>query len=99
MAEIEPNLTHAQLHRYTKSLAERLGSTKPQRYTTIPGAEQRVGKLFIDDFRNGRGASAVGCYSPRSRPSLPIALPTTWSALERGIRPNAFTLGAKRRKV
>src|SRR3954452_21245420 len=99
MAEIEANLTHEQLHRYTKSLAERLARTKPARYTTIPGAEQRVGKLFIDYFRNRRGASAVGCYSPRSRPTLPIALPTSWAALERGIKPDAFTLRAKRRKV
>jgi len=55
--------------------------------------------LFIDYFRNGRGASAAGCYSPRARPGLPIALPTSWTALERGIRPDAFTLGAKRRKA
>jgi bifunctional non-homologous end joining protein LigD len=99
MAEVEPNLTHEQLHRYMKSLAERLARTKPGRYTTTPGAPQRVGKLFIDYFRNGRGASAAGCYSPRARPSLPIALPTSWVALERGIKPNAFTLGAKRRKT
>jgi len=99
MAEIEPTLTHKQLHGYAKSLAERLARTKPGKYTTIPGAEQRVGKLFIDYFRNGRGASAIGCYSPRARRSLPIASPTSWAALERGIKPDAFTLGAKRRKV
>jgi bifunctional non-homologous end joining protein LigD len=98
MVEIEPNLTHAQLHRYSKSLARRLARLRPAKYTTIPGEDRRIGKLFIDTFRNGRGASAVGCYSPRSRPSLPIALPTTWPALERGITPNAFTLGANRRK-
>jgi hypothetical protein len=56
-----------------------------------------LGKLIIDYFGNGRGASAVGCYSPRARPSFPIGLPTSWTALERELRPNAFTLGAKRR--
>jgi len=99
VAEVEPTLTHKQLHAYAKNLAERLARTKSGKYTTIPGAEQRVGKLFIDYFRNGRGASAVGCYSPRARASLPIALPTSWAALDRGIRPHAFTLGAKRRKT
>jgi bifunctional non-homologous end joining protein LigD len=58
-----------------------------------------VGKLFIDYFRNRRGASAAGCYSPRARPNFPIAVPTSWAALERGIEPDAFTLGAKRRKI
>jgi bifunctional non-homologous end joining protein LigD len=99
IAEIDPTLTHKQLHAYAKSLSERLARTSPGQCTTIPGAEQRVGKLFIDYFRNGRGASAVGCYSPRARPSLPIALPTSWTALERGIRPDAFTLRARRRKI
>jgi bifunctional non-homologous end joining protein LigD len=97
VAEIDPTLTHKQLHAYAKSLAERLARTKPGKYTTIPGAEQRVGKLFIDYFRNGRGASAVGCYSPRARATVPIALPTSWTALERGIKPDAFTLGARRK--
>src|SRR4051812_23084211 len=99
VSEIESTLTHKQLHAYAKSLAERLARTKPGKYTTIPGAQQRVGKLFIDYFRNGRGASAAGCYSPRARPGLPIALPTSWTALKRGIKPGAFTLGAKRRKA
>jgi len=98
-AEIEPVLTHKQLHAYARSLAERLARTKPANYTTTPGAEHRVGKLFIDYFRNGRGASAVGCYSPRVRAGLPIALPTNWTTLERGIQPDAFTLGANRRKT
>jgi bifunctional non-homologous end joining protein LigD len=99
IAEVEPNLTHEQLHRYTKSLAERLARTDPGKYTTIPGAPQRVGKLFIDYFRNGRGASAAGCYSPRARSGLPIALPISWTALRRGAKPNAFTLAARRRET
>jgi DNA primase len=58
----------------------------------VAEAELRKGKDIILP-------SAVGCYSPRAKPILPIALPTSWTALERGLRPNAFTLGAKRRKV
>ncbi|TMJ04324.1 MAG: DNA ligase D [Alphaproteobacteria bacterium] len=93
---IKRSLTHEDLHRCTKALAERLARNHPGRYTTTPGARHRVGKLFIDFFRNRRGQTAAGCYSPRARPGLPIAMPTTWRALEDGIRPNAFTLGGRR---
>jgi bifunctional non-homologous end joining protein LigD len=96
MTEVEPNLTHEHLHRYTKSLAELLSRTNPGRYTTTPGAQQRVGKLFIDYFRNRRGASAAGCYSPRARAGLPIAVPTTWKAMERGVRPKGLRITPSR---
>jgi bifunctional non-homologous end joining protein LigD len=96
MTEVEPNLTHEQMHRYTKSLAERLSRTNPGKYTTIPGAQQRVGKLFIDYFRNRRGASAAGCYSPRARAGLPIAVPTTWKAIGSGVRPKELRITPSR---
>ena len=96
VAEIEADLTHEQLHRYTKSLAERLARTNPGKYTTTPGAPQRVGKLFIDYFRNRRGASAVGCYSPRARSGLPIAMPTTWKAIENMIQEDTLSLATPR---
>lgn len=97
MAEVEPTLTHAEMHRYAKSLAEKIARREPIKYTTLAGAAQRIGKLFIDCFRNGRGATAIGAYSPRARPGLPIAMPTTWREIERGERPDAFGLGARRR--
>jgi LigD, primase-polymerase domain len=34
-------------------------------------ASQRLGKLFIDCFRNGRGANSDCAYSPRARPGAP----------------------------
>src|SRR5204863_1470157 len=85
MAEVEPTLTHAEMHRYAKSIAEKVARRKPSKYTTIAGASQRVGKLFIDYLRNGRGATAIGAYSPRARAGLPIAIPITWKEFERGI--------------
>jgi ABC transporter substrate binding protein len=51
------------------------------------------GRLFIDYLRNGRGTTAVGAYSPRVREGFPIAAPVTWKQVERGIKPDAFTMG------
>jgi DNA primase len=51
---------------------------------------ERDGRLFIDYLRNGRGTTAVATYSPRARAGFPIAAPTTWDDLERGIQPDAY---------
>ena len=43
--------------------------------------------IFLDYLRNGRGT-----YSPRARDGFPIAAPVTWSRIESGILPDAFTM-------
>jgi bifunctional non-homologous end joining protein LigD len=92
MVPIAPDLTHDQAHRYARGMAERLTATKPGRYTTSAAIGHRTGRLFIDYLRNGRGTTAVGTYSPRVREGFPIAAPVTWKHVERGIRPDKFTM-------
>jgi bifunctional non-homologous end joining protein LigD len=92
MSPVERRMNHKQVHEYALMLAKRVAATNPRHYTTLAGASNRVGKLFIDHLRNGRGFTAVGCYSPRARPGLPIAMPITWSALEAKEKPNFLTL-------
>jgi bifunctional non-homologous end joining protein LigD len=87
-------LSHDQAHAYSMQLAERLANTNRQRYTTSAAMADRPGRLFIDFLRNGRGTTAVGAYSPRARPHIPIAAPTTWPKVKGGIRSDAFTIFA-----
>ena len=98
MVPIEPQLTHRQVHEYSKALAIRLAATDPRRYTIVPGEDERVGKLFIDYLRNGRGCTAIGCYSPRAREGLRFAAPVTWQDVQRRLTANAFTLSASPKK-
>jgi bifunctional non-homologous end joining protein LigD len=92
MAPLPGKLTHDAAHNYARRLAQRLASTDPDRYVTSASLARRPGRLFIDYLRNGRGTTAVGAYSPRVREGFPIACPVTWKQLQRGIRPDAFTL-------
>jgi bifunctional non-homologous end joining protein LigD len=87
-------LSHNQAHAYSMQLAERLADTNPQRYTTCAAMTDRRGRLFIDFLRNGRGTTAVGPYSPRARPRIPIAAPTTWTKVKSSIRSDAFSIFA-----
>ncbi len=93
MVPLEPgSMSHDEAHRYSRELATRLAATKPARYTTSAAVADRSGRLFVDFLRNGRGTTAVATYSPRARPGFPIAAPTTWQALESGVRPDAYTM-------
>jgi bifunctional non-homologous end joining protein LigD len=65
MAPIKPDLTHKEVHAYALDLANQVAARDPARYTTEAGPLRRIGKLFIDHLRNGRGFTAVAAYSPR----------------------------------
>jgi bifunctional non-homologous end joining protein LigD len=92
MAPLARKLTHDAAHAYARRLAQQLARTDPDRYATSASLARRPGRLFIDYLRNGRGTTAVGAYSPRARAGFPIAAPVTWTQVERGIRPDAFTM-------
>jgi bifunctional non-homologous end joining protein LigD len=92
MAPLPRKLTHDAAHDYARRLAQRVASTDTDRYITSASLARRPGRLFIDYLRNGRGTTAVGAYSPRVREGFPIAAPVTWKQVERGIRPDAFTM-------
>jgi bifunctional non-homologous end joining protein LigD len=92
MAPLPRKLTHDDAHNYARRLAQQLASTDPNRYVTSAPLARRLGRLFIDYLRNGRGTTAVGAYSPRVREGFPIAAPVTWKQVERGIKPDAFTM-------
>jgi bifunctional non-homologous end joining protein LigD len=92
MVPLEADLTHDQVHAYAKMLATRLAARDPSRYTTVAGAANRRGKLFIDYLRNGRGCTAIGTYSPRARAGLPVAAPINWKELRSLATPKPVTI-------
>ena len=92
MAPLNRRMTHDEAHRYSRTLAEHLSASRPDRYTVSAATGARMGRLLIDYLRNGRGTTAVATYSPRARPGFPIAAPVAWEDIERDIHPDAFTM-------
>jgi bifunctional non-homologous end joining protein LigD len=53
---------------------------------------RRKGRIFIDFFRNTRGATFIAPYSTRARENAPVATPLAWDELSPKISANQFTI-------
>jgi bifunctional non-homologous end joining protein LigD len=93
MAPLDAPVLHDKAHRLAHAIVTKFAARGPD----------RGGRIFLDYLRNGRGTTAVGTYSPRAREHFPIAAPVTWARIEKGIRPDAFTMDSpfrvKRRRT
>jgi bifunctional non-homologous end joining protein LigD len=101
MAPLDEPMLHDEAHRIARRLCSEFAARDPDFYI-LSAQARRSGRIFLDYLRNGRGTTAIGTYSPRARQGFPIAAPVTWARIEKGIRPDAFTIDSpyrlKRRK-
>jgi bifunctional non-homologous end joining protein LigD len=67
---------------FSAEIARLVESQDCQLFTSRISKERRQGKIFIDYFRNQRGASSIANYSPRAKKAGPIAMPLTWGELK-----------------
>jgi bifunctional non-homologous end joining protein LigD len=66
---------------FSKRVVEHMAATLPDRFALKSGPKNRVGKIFIDYLRTGRGATTVAAWSARARPGLGISVPVGWDEL------------------
>lgn len=66
---------------FARALAEHFATGAPDRFVATMSKAKRTGRIFIDHFRNERGATAICPYSPRARENAPVAWPVTWDTL------------------
>ena len=74
---------------FAHALALDLAEREPARFLVNMSKSKRVGKIFVDYLRNGRGNTAVLPYSARARDGLPVAMPIEWSEVEK-VTPEQF---------
>ncbi|MFE8643552.1 DNA ligase D [Sphingomonas sp. NCPPB 2930] len=67
---------------FSEAVAQHLAHTIPSRFVAKSGPRNRVGKIYVDYLRNGRGATTVAAWSARSRPGMGISVPLEWEELE-----------------
>jgi bifunctional non-homologous end joining protein LigD len=64
----------------------------PEAYIATMSKAKRMGKIFIDYFRNDYTATAVADYGVRARPGTPVAVPLGWDELKGLKSASAFTM-------
>lgn len=77
---------------FAAALAARLAADAPDKFTDTMSKAKRGGKIFIDHFRNERGATAICPYSPRARPGAAVAWPVSWAGLDSTDAADAMTI-------
>jgi len=75
---------------FCRGLTELMVRLNPQAYVATMSKSQRTGKIFIDFFRNGRGATFIAPYSTRARDGAPVAMPLAWDELSPEIGADHF---------
>jgi len=78
---IKPKLDWDTVKDFSHAIVSHLAKTLPERFSDKSGAKNRVGRIFIDYLRNGRGATTVAAWSARTRPGLGISVPVRWDEL------------------
>lgn len=68
---------------FSQAVVQHLARTLPNRFTAKSGPRNRVGKIFIDYLRNGRGATTVSAWSLRARKGMGVSVPIFWSEVEK----------------
>ncbi|OYO27791.1 DNA ligase D [Janthinobacterium sp. PC23-8] len=68
---------------FSQAIVAHMAELIPQRFVVKSGPANRVGKIFIDYLRNGRGATTVAAWSVRTRPGLGISVPLAWEELDK----------------
>jgi bifunctional non-homologous end joining protein LigD len=78
---LKPKLDWDTVKDFSHAIVTHLAKTLPDRFSDKSGAKNRVGRIFIDYLRNGRGATTVAAWSARTRPGLGISVPVRWEEL------------------
>ena len=87
-------LSWEKLKQFSRDFSNHMQNLNPSLYTINMNKTKRDKKIFIDYFRNTRGATSVAPYSLRARPQASVALPVSWNELSKVKKPDAINISS-----
>ena len=66
---------------FSEAVVRHLAKLIPDRFVAKSGPRNRVGRIFVDYLRNGRGATTASAWSARARPGMGVSVPVRWEEL------------------
>ena len=92
VAPVRPTQDWDTVKAFTKSVAELLAKTFPDRFTATMSKAARRGRIYIDYLRNAEGATSIVAYGVRARANAPVSVPIAWSELGEDVRFDRFNV-------
>ncbi|MCG8404799.1 MAG: non-homologous end-joining DNA ligase [Phycisphaerales bacterium] len=83
---------------FARAVSEEIVRRAPGLYLATMTKSKRAGKIFIDFFRNHRGATSVAPYSTRAKLGAPVSTPIGWDELD-GVQPVAYNVDSLLRRL
>jgi bifunctional non-homologous end joining protein LigD len=77
---------------FASIVCAQMAQDSPNRYLDTMSKQDRVGRIFLDYFRNDRTATAVAVLSSRARPGAPISMPLDWKDVKSSLDPLRYTV-------
>lgn len=90
---LKPALGWDEAKGFSQHLVQHLARVVPQRFVAKSGPRNRVGRVFADYLRNGRGATTASAWSARVRPGMGISVPLAWDELPDLPEPPVWSVG------
>jgi bifunctional non-homologous end joining protein LigD len=84
---------------FCRRFTEQIVKMAPDRFVATMTKARRKGKIFIDFFRNSRGATFIAPYSTRARSGAPIATPLDWDELSAKVHSDHFSVRTLPRRL
>ena len=92
---LKPKWDYGEVKDFSAAVVKHLAATLPRIFVARSGPANRIGRIFVDYLRNGRGATTAAAYSARARPGLGVSVPVAWKELgdlERADQWNIFNI-------
>jgi bifunctional non-homologous end joining protein LigD len=84
---------------FSEALVQHMAATIPKLFVAKSGARNRVGRIFIDYLRNGKGATTIAAFSARARPGLGVSVPVAWKELPRLVAADQWNIANVHRRL
>jgi bifunctional non-homologous end joining protein LigD len=91
---ITPDYRYEDARLVNRFIAEYLQQKLPGEITLDRVVHRRGRKLYLDYLQLWRGRTMAAPYSVRATKLATVSTPLLWSELERGVRPNDFTISS-----
>lgn len=72
---LSPQAGWEEVKSFSQAVVQYIAKLIPDRFSAVLGPKNRVGKIFIDYLRNGKGATTANVFSARAREGLPVSVP------------------------